>query len=516
MAHRPLIEIAYEGILWKQSYWIKNWRKRWCILTVSGSLFCFKERFNYTFHGQTEVFELREFGAGDAFTQIRLLHNDSQELIFELIRPKDKMTRKFRIMDKEYMSFFQRIKDIMNNEAKYGNYGFHIPTNETTTKQFTQTLVSGYCHNLNLHSLSDSIIDIIFNYLNPNQCMRNLTIAVLFKNNGLQFKPINEDICANMAIYTVHCRSPKYFKKWNCDRHKTMQLKLGYHQISDANNIKYKQLPRAFTSHPLFTRIVGKEGKSNLSVILTSHLSFIVYDGILLKIAMQCGNEAEINMNGIEFQLPNVNNEYDEIKYFKMEYSTKYGLIAFKDNDIYKMDIHSCKVLTDFGINLRWNKLSHFPKQVSISSMCWLSEKHKIFFCGQSAVILDLKNETCVVLDDKLLDEYILFPCALAFNFMFDCVICVGGSNSNKAQMFDLSKSKWIKLQRTIYCHNGQDCAPNIWFDKEHPYFVYVCSYYNDQILCEKLDIRNVKNKWTKCDVLKAYLDFNCWNLHVC
>ena len=515
MARSPLVEIAYEGILWKQSYWIKSWRKRWCILTASGTLYCFKERHKYS--EETEVFELREYGDGNAFTQYRLLQNHPpNELVFELSHPGDKVTRKFKIIDEEFMQFFSQIQSIM---------GAAIPTDDPSMNALPSSISPAFISQYLNHEYSASvnatpnyIIDIIYNYVNANN-FGSSTMAVLFKNHGLQFMPIagyNAKTCVNMQIYSVHCRSSTCFKKWNFDRFIMEQLKSKYHQMIYVANIECSKLPKIFSAHPLFTKLIGAE-ITDVSAILTSHFSFIIYDATELKNAMHTDDNNNVMMNGIEYQLPNVHNKCDELKYYKMHYSTRHGLIAFKDNDIYKLDINSCKSSRDLGTNVVWRKMSNFPKQLSISSMCWLTE-NKLFACGQNAVIMDLKNEKYHKMSDKLLDEFILFPCALAFNFMFDCVVCVGGSNSNKAQIYDISKSKWFHLQQTVYSHDGQDCASNIWFDETRPYFVYVCSYYNDQIRCEKLDIRDTKNKWTPCDVLEGVarrLDFATWHFQI-
>ena len=131
---------------------------------------------------------------------------------------------------------------------------------------------------------------------------------------------------------------------------------------------------------------------------------------------------------------------------------------------------------------------------------------------------MDIKKGKYYKLKNEGLDEFILFPSGLIYNSMDNRVYCVGGSHSNKAQYYHVSRSKWHALSKTNYSHNGEDCASKLWFDHEYTYLLFIMSYYNQQIMMEKIDTRDSKNKWITCDntELVKYLDFNVWHLAIC
>ena len=480
---------------------------------------------------QTECFELIDYGSNEAFIEHKLIKTEPNEIIFELMNPAQSTSRKFKIDDKKYMLFYSKITAIVNkgnkciipNENNHNKVTVNVePDTDRKQSQISQTLICGYLrfdlHKI-VHIIPAIIIELAHKYANP---LRLVSMAVLFKNNGLQFVALSEETASvRIQICTVSCHNHYYFKKWDISSAEIKELETKYHQITYISNIKYAKIPRLFSKHELFERFFGNNN-NNLSAILTSYFSFIIFDGLLLKTVMD--SFKNVKLKGIEFQLPNIGNNYDELKYFKMDFSAKHGVIAYKDNDIYRLDLNKCANFYDFNVLVSWERVIHFPIEISITAMCWLTE-NKLFLCGQSAVILDIHKGKYHELSKDKLDEFILFPSGLKYNFVNNCVFVVGGSHGNKAQFYDIAQSKWAPLKNTNYSHNGQSGAPKIWFDYYHPYLLYCCSYYEHKIMMERLDTRDVgNNKWVSCDSdtsnvhnkLAQCLDFNVWNFSVC
>ena len=116
------------------------------------------------------------------------------------------------------------------------------------------------------------------------------------------------------------------------------------------------------------------------------------------------------------------------------------------------------------------------------------------------------------------MDDYILFPSAIKYDFKNNKVYLIGGSHSHKAQFYDISKSRWFQLKKTNYIHNGKDVAPLIWFHHKYDNLLYVCSFFDGQIMVEKINTDDLKNRWIICDnsQLAQFLDFNVWNMAIC
>eukprot|EP01084_Bolivina_argentea_P205985 351786_1 len=345
-----LEEIIYEGLMWKQSYWVKNWRERWCVLTGSKQLHCFKEKHNYT--EETESFDLIEYGAHDAFTKITLIKNYDNEIIFDLINPFQNISRKFKIDNKKYMLFYSKLQRILNKHQQTILPDTYNPNNNNiasgSATKIPQTLICGYIRfNLEIIQIvPTTIIELLYKYTNPLKI--GTLMAVFFRYNGLQFVPMSDDVTAQnssavqMEINSISCHYSQYYKKWNLSKIEIKELQTKYHQITYISDIKYRKIPKLFCSHELFIRFFGNNN-NNLSLILTSYFSFIIFDGLKLKSVMKNSIKTENELiGGIEFQLPNVFNNYSELKYYKMCFSDKHGLIAYKDNDIYKLDINNC------------------------------------------------------------------------------------------------------------------------------------------------------------------------------
>lgn len=489
-------------------------------------MYCFKDKCD-SFGQETESFNLINKNPNgqyqQTFTQSNLISQNQQtnEIIFELIDSKEKMTRKFKIIDKDCDTFYQLLQNVINKEYSQDNKinDDNDPMNQT--KNLSLSLIYGFIrfqlkiiNNINKIIIPQIIIELCHNYCNYND---KQIIAVFFKNKGLQFVPmINNKMknnnFVNIEITSICCKYPKYFKKWNLKSNKIKELQEKYHQCTYIKNIKRNKLPKLFTFHPLFIKYFGHKKNSNFSVILTSYFSFIIFDGLSLKMKIN-ENDKNDTMKGIEFKLPNcVNNNYDELDYFKMEYSSIHGLIAYKDIDIYRLNIHLYK---SYDQEIVWRKLMEFDdiKLISITSICWLTE-NKLFLCGKSALILDIKKQRYYSLSNINLDQFILFPSAINYDFNNNQVFIIGGSHQKKAQFYDITKSKWITLNKTNYDHIGKDCAILSWFIDN---ILYISSFIDGKILIEKLDTNHVNNKWIICDssAISQYLDFNVWNFGV-
>lgn len=483
---------------------MKNWRERWCVLTQN-KLYCFKEKYEYS--EETEAFHLINHESDESFNEYNLIKSQQDEIIFELINSKEKISRKFKIIDKLSMNFYTEIKNVINKKYIENNNNIDdklIDYNKNNDKyhsiKMTQTLICGYIHfdlKIKTYIIPKIIIELCYKY--GNEQNNKAIIALFFKNKGLQIVPFRNDtsFVMDIQISTISCNYPQYFKKWNIKNEEIRELQQKYHQITYVKNIKYSKLPKLFINHKLFIKYFGKYN-NNLSIILTSYFSFIIID-----------NKNKEKSKGIEFILPNIDNNYQELLYWKMEFSENHGLIAYKDLDIYKLNINA---FTSFD-EIFWKKLISFPESVSLSSLCWLTE-NKLFLCGKSAIILDIKKGKYYQLNNQILDEFILFPSALKYDFNANKVYNIGGSHSNKAQFYDINNSKWYTLNKTNYSHSGKDCPPMTWFIKSK---LYICSYYNGQLLVEYLDTNYSRNKWIISDnsKLAKYLDFNVWILHI-
>lgn len=555
-------EILYEGYLWKESQWIKSWRKRWCVLT-DDALYCFKKSLEY--ENATEIFHFNGNISENPFTGHALIHNDPKQILFHLISNDGKSERKFKISDPDSMRFYAKIKDVVQRSSARNDISNRIISERERSnrcsfpyKVLPQTLICGFIHfDLQiLNSVPESIIEVISQYTNPSRS----TMVLLFRPNGLRFtSTVSTSATASgsavsahfvdMDICSVSCKYPQFYKKWKFNEQELTRRKSKYLQTTYHREVQWGELPLFMTSHPLFRQIFGgsphsaqcSSGSSDIgtfSVIATSLFSVIIYDGYQLTVAMddtEC-NHSKSSLKGIEFQLPNVLNEYGDLEYFKVHFSPQYGLMAQKDNEIYRLsagDEWDCNNhhFGEYQIykiyhHLSWSKMVHFPKEISITSLCFVDE-HRLFCCGQSLVMMDLKKlkqfktVKCQLMDSRLLDEFILFPSGLWYDDDNGKVFCIGGSHSRRAQMYDMDRKRWTPLRRTRYGHDGSSSPPLVWMDRECPHLLYVCSFEKrahnkaPKVKVEMLDTRDVRNRWVKCNDLYGAqnIDSTVWNL---